>query len=86
MKAVTASTRVLVSGGGDCWKVAEPRDPPHTVKERTVRLEIVGDDQNGYHLNMSPDGCFTADTWHATMAEALDTAKRLFNVDRSAWG
>ncbi len=70
MKAVTAFTRISISGRGDCWKIAEPSDPPGTVKERTVRLEIVGVGQNGYHLNMRPDGCFTADTWHKTKADA----------------
>ena len=85
MKSVTAYTRVLISGGGDCWKVAEPSDPPTTVQMRTVRLEIVGDDQNGYHLNMSPDGCFTADSWHETRADAIETAERLFDVRQAAW-
>jgi hypothetical protein len=34
---------------------------------------------------MSPEGCFTADTWHATLSDALDTAARLFEVAEGDW-
>ena len=85
MKLFTASARIAISGMGDCWKIAEPSDYPSTVNDRAVLLEISGDDQNGYHLNMSPEGCFTADTWHQTKADAIETAERLFSVPKSAW-
>jgi hypothetical protein len=60
MNSITASTHVAISGAGDQWKVAEPNDA--RVKERDVRLEIQGDNLNGYYLKMTPEGCFTADT------------------------
>jgi hypothetical protein len=51
-----------------------------------VELEIQGDEKNGFHLVMSPDGCFTADTWHESVEDAKDTAHRLFGVGFEEWG
>jgi hypothetical protein len=59
VKAVVVAS---ICGSGDAWKVGQPSDLPASVKERPVTLEIQGDAQNGYHLVMSPEGCFTADT------------------------
>ncbi len=82
VKAVVA---VPIYGSGNAWKVGEPSDPPAGVRERQVTLEIQGDAQNGYHLVMSPEGCFTADTWHESLANAKATAKELFNVSPDGW-
>ena len=84
-KAIIANTTSAISGMGNCWKVAEPTDLPSTVQERPVLLEIQGDEKNGYHLVMSPEGCFTADTWHKTRQEAIDVAMSLFGVRDSEW-
>ena len=78
-------TKALISGTFNAWKVAEPTDPVATIKEREVLLKIQGDTKNGFHLVMGPEGCFTADTWHATVEEAKDTALRLFDVHPKAW-
>jgi hypothetical protein len=75
----------LICGTSNAWKVAEPSDPPATTQERVVLLEIRGDEKNGYHLVMSPKGCFIADSWHATIEDALDTAHRLFDVRPDEW-
>jgi hypothetical protein len=83
MRAVAV---VLIRGTSDAWKVAEPSDPPAIVQEREVILEIQGNASKGYHLVMSPAGCFTADTWHATVEDAKDTAQRLFGVPPDGWG
>ena len=56
MKAVDV---VPISGWGNAWKVAGPEDPPAKVQDRVVTLEIQGDGASGYHLVMSPEGCFT---------------------------
>ena len=84
MKSLTAWTNIEIAGTRDSWKIAQPGDPP-PIKDRVVRLEIIGDDKDGYHLCQSPEGCFTADTHHATVADAMETAERLFNVPASAW-
>lgn len=76
---------VPICGSDNIWKVGEPSDPPATVKERLVALEIQGDAQNGYHLVMSPEGCFTSDTWHESIADAKATAAELFNVPPDGW-
>lgn len=83
MNSITASVRIAISGGRDAWKIAEPNDPQ--VLERDVRLEIQGDDRGGYHLVLTPEGCFTADTWHETLAEAIEEAANRFGVLKSAW-
>ena len=72
MKAVVV---VPIRGSGNAWKVADPSDPPAQVQPRTVTLEVQGDGANGYHLVMSPVGCFTADTWHDSVADARATAE-----------
>ncbi|MCI0640829.1 MAG: hypothetical protein L0Y72_25665 [Gemmataceae bacterium] len=80
-----ANAVVLISGTSNSWKVAEPSDPAATVQERAVTLEIQGDAKNGYHLIMSPSGCFTADSWHETIEDAIDTSRRLFDVRPDGW-
>jgi hypothetical protein len=50
-----------------------------------VKLEIQGDSKDGYHLVMTPDGFFTADTWHATVDEAMAEAESLFGLSRERW-
>ncbi len=69
----------------DAWKIAEPSDPAGDVKTVSVRLEIRGNDKDGYHLVMTPDGCFTADNWYATEAEAVSDATELFGTDEADW-
>ena len=76
---------VLIYGCGDAWKVAEPSDTSALVQRRRVELEIQGDGKNGYHLVMSPEGCFTADTWHETLEDAKDTAHQIFGVGPGDW-
>ncbi len=76
---------VPIRGQGNAWKVAEPSDPPARVQDRVVTLEIQGNAAEGYHLVMSPAGCFTADTWHASVEDAKATAAKLFGVPPQEW-
>ena len=76
---------VRICGTANCWKVAEDSDPPELTRERSVSLEVQGDAKNGFHLIMSPSGCFTADTWHATLGDAFDVAYRAFGVRPESW-
>jgi hypothetical protein len=80
-----ASATVKIWGTTNCWKVATTTDPAEYVQERFIELEIQGDETNGFHLNVSPAGCFTADSWHPTIGDAMETAERLFGVERAAW-
>jgi hypothetical protein len=82
MKAVVV---VPIHGISNSWKVAEPSDPSAQVQEREVALEIWGNPRDGYHLLMSPKGCFTADSWHGTVEEAKHVAHRLFGVLPDGW-
>jgi hypothetical protein len=79
------SVVIPICGTSNSWKVAEPSDPQSLTRDRLVSLEIQGDVTNGYHLNMSPDGCFTADSWHATIEDALESAQRVFGVPPASW-
>lgn len=80
-----ASAVVPICGSGNAWKVAEPSDPPARVNDRTVALEIQGTETTGYHLVMSPDGCFAADTWHESIVDARQAAAELFGVPPDGW-
>ncbi len=80
-----ASVVVPIRGSGNAWKVAEPCDPAAYVQEREVTLEIQGDGKDGFHLVMSPVGCFAADTWHETVEDAQDTALEVFGVRPDGW-
>ncbi|MFO0841524.1 MAG: hypothetical protein U0797_03855 [Gemmataceae bacterium] len=82
MKALAV---VPIRGSSNAWKVAEPSDPPGPTQEREVALEIVGHARGGYHLLMSPIGCFTADTWHETVQDAKEAAHHLFGVPPDGW-
>ena len=73
---------VPIRGSNRAWKVAGPEDPPDKVQDRVITLEIQGDDANGYHLVMSPAGCFTADTWHENIEDAKETAAEAFGLPR----
>jgi hypothetical protein len=84
-KVLKAIVVVRICGSGNAWKVGEPSDSAAQARERPVTLEIQGDAKNGYHLVMSPEGCFTADTWHESIADAKATAEELFNVPPDGW-
>ena len=34
---------------------------------------------------MSPNGFFTADSWHPTKQDAIDAASEIFGVAHTAW-
>jgi hypothetical protein len=82
---VKAVVVMPICGSGNAWKVAEPSDPPAGVQEREVVLEIQGDAANGYHLVMSPAGCFSADTWHESAEDAKAAAAEVFGVAPDGW-
>jgi len=50
-----------------------------------VELEIQGDEENGYHLVMSPAGFFTADEWYKSKEDALAAALELFGIPAGKW-
>lgn len=77
---------ILIRGYGNSWKVAEPSDTGTShLQQRTVALEIRGDAKDGYHLVMSPEGYFTAETWHPSVEDAKETAFRIFGVPLDGW-
>ncbi len=82
MKAVVV---VAICGSGNSWKVAGPSDPPKHVQTREVSLEIRGNATVGYHLVMTPSGCFTADYWYESVADAQDSAEEIFGITRNGW-
>jgi hypothetical protein len=85
MLSITTTTRARVWGTKNAWSLAPFRTADEPNQECEVELEIQGDDGNGYHLVMSPHGFFTADSWHQTKQDALDTARELFGVLPDAW-
>jgi hypothetical protein len=70
---------------GNAWSLSPDSYPIGPTENCPVELRIEGDDVHGYHLVMAPHGVFTADTWHATVEEAMLSAESLFGVPRSEW-
>ena len=85
MLSTTTTTRARVWGTKNAWSLSPFRTADEPNQECDVELEIQGDDRDGYHLVMSPHGFFTADSWHQTKQDALDTASELFGVLPDAW-
>jgi hypothetical protein len=81
---VTAIARLRVWGTANAWSFS-PDNGLEPNQEYDVRLEIVGDDTNGYHFVMAPEGFFAADTWHLTKDEALDIGLSICGVTRDGW-
>ena len=85
MLSITTTTKARVWGTKNAWSLSPLRIADEPNHECEVQLEIQGDDRNGYHLVMSPNGFFTADSWHQTIQDALDTARELFGVITDDW-
>jgi len=75
----------IVCGSANSWRVADATDPADQITVLDVELEMQGDEQSGYILPMSPAGCFTADSWHASKEDALDAAEELFGARAGSW-
>jgi 2-haloacid dehalogenase len=63
--------------------VAEPSDTGPLVRRRVVELRIQCDGRDGYHFVMSPEACFSADTWHKTLEDVKDTTFDYFVIFKS---
>jgi hypothetical protein len=79
-----ATSVVEICGTKDAWST-ESEDPHVPRTETTIRLEIQGNDTEGYHLIMSPEGFFVSDLWYETVDEALEDGLQLFRVKRDQW-
>jgi hypothetical protein len=87
MLSMKANAVVLIQGTYG-WRIAVPdvaSDWTYPAQERRVELEIQGDDKWGYHLVMCPEGLSFADSWHATLDDALESARDGFGVPLDAW-
>ena len=84
MTQLFASTKVRIWGSKNAWSLSKDYGYSSSIKCQ-VELEINGDDKNGYHFIMKPEGFFTADDWHETLQDALDAGRELFGIDLSEW-
>jgi len=85
MQSITTKTRARIYGTSHAWRLSVQADQSEEFKECEVSLEIQGDSRNGYHLVMSPSGFFTADAWHETKQDALESAHELFGIEFDEW-
>jgi hypothetical protein len=67
------------------WRVVDATSTSPRTAQRRVELEIQGDEHFGYHLVMCPEGCTFADTWHATLEDAKESAREMFGVPLDGW-
>lgn len=74
-----------VFGNANCWCLEPPADAVLPSSQRPIQLEIVGEEQQGYYLVISPKGFFTADAAYATLQQAKAAAKGLFGLDEQDW-
>ena len=85
MKYVKTLTTDDVYGYPNAWSLSPPRPGCKPPARCQLYLRIQGDDKNGYHLIMRPEGFFEADTWYATYEEATEGAKEIFAVSPDTW-
>ena len=85
MHSIYATTTTRIWGTRNAWSAERTGGPDQPNTECTVQLEIQGDDRNGYNLVMSPEGFFTADSWHPTKNDAIDAACEIFGVSETSW-
>ena len=85
MKRWTAKTRTQVWGRKNAWSLSAPKERAASSIECEINLEILGNPKGGFHLVMSPDGFFTADSWTETLDEAFHDSSEMFDLDRSDW-
>jgi hypothetical protein len=65
--------------------MAEATDPASEVRTVNIELEVEGDDADGWLVVITPDGCFTADHWFASKAEAIGAAQDVFGAPADGW-
>ena len=83
---LNAKTRAMIFGEPpEAWSLNPDSYPETDGIECTVALSIEGDENNGYHLIMSPEGFFTADNWYQSLEEAQKAAHEQFDVNSDAW-
>ena len=80
-----AQAHARIYGIPGSWSLAPIPDSALNARECGISLELQGDEDDGYHLVMSPTGFFTADNWYASKDEALIAAFELFGISREAW-
>jgi hypothetical protein len=85
MLSLHARTTVRIFGTRNAWSLAANGRSEADGRNVLVSLEIQGSPRNGYHLVMSPDGFFTADSHYDTLDEALDAGSELFGVAHDGW-
>jgi hypothetical protein len=83
--AFRAEVTTTIWGTKNAWSLARHRETDDPTEGVRVVLTIQGDTRSGYHLIQSPEGFFTADTWHPTLDDAFDAAHEMFGVSRGAW-
>lgn len=83
--SIVAQARTLIWGTRNSWSLSPHSGSERPGKECLFALEIQGNDHDGYHLVMSPDGFFTADHWYATKQDAIDDAQTLFGLTPNEW-
>ena len=76
--------RARIFGTANSWSLSA-RAGYAEGRDCDARLEISGDVMNGYHLVITPEGFFTADSWYKTLDEALASASELFGVAAHNW-
>lgn len=88
MESIVAKVTADIFGSKNSWGLGPgdgARGSEAVATRCEVLLEIQGTKKHGYHLVMSPDGFFTADSWFKTKQEALENAEELFGVVGDNW-
>jgi len=85
MRRLSAQIRAVIFGTRNHWSLSWHPGFEMAGTECNVRLEIQGDEKDGYNLVKSPEGFFTADDWHMTIDEARKSAHESFGVEVLQW-
>jgi hypothetical protein len=80
-----ANTTATIYGTTNSWSLAPQSEQSTEGCNCDVGLEIQGDEEQGFHLVMSPVGFLTADNWYKSMDEAAAAASELFEIAQDKW-
>ena len=85
MKSKLINKVITIYGTPNSWSLSESETKRNKINNTSTSIHFEGNDKEGYHLVISPEGYFTADSWHESKKEAIEAAKELLNIPESEW-
>jgi len=85
MKSKNVTKLLIIYGTSNSWSLTETKATPNNVNSANTSIYFEGNDKEGYHLVISPEGYLTADSWYESKKEVIEAAKELLNISELEW-